>query len=181
MAAEDEKSLLQEVMNAGLDEASIPELQQQLRDLLSGDSVAAGAITSDYGVRGGEGSSAGVDMSRLDALLQDTDDDDFDDFEIAAEGEEIITEEVVIEDDSGIDSETSSSDLQLGMQGDWDKIIKKYVHQSNTVLEKERDEYLSRMEHSSWKDATSETELYAFHRDRYVDIFPLVLIYAPSV
>ena len=67
-AVEDEKSLLQEVMSAGLDEASVPELQQQLRDLLAGD--AAGMISSDYGVRGGSGGGAGVDMSQLDALLQ---------------------------------------------------------------------------------------------------------------
>ena len=168
VAAEDEKSLLQEVMNAGLDEASLPELQQQLRDLLSGDSAAAGAITSDYGVRSGEGSSAGVDMSQLDALLREADDDDTDDFAVGIEGDDVISEEILVEDDSGMDNEIGSSDLQLGMQGDWDKIIKKYVHQSNTVLEKERDEYLSQMEHSSWKEATSETELYAFHRDRYV-------------
>jgi hypothetical protein len=42
---EDESSLLKEVMSAGLDEASVPELQQQLREYMSGSQT----VSSDYG------------------------------------------------------------------------------------------------------------------------------------
>jgi hypothetical protein len=152
--AEDEKSLLQEVMSAGLDEASVPELQQQLRDLLAGD-TSAGYISSDYGVRGGE--SGGVDMSQLDALLREADDDDTDDF-AEADGEE---EEIEVEEEE----EEEVNEVQMSA-GEWDKVVKKYVREPSTDLERERDEFLGNMEHSSWKDATSEIELYAFHRDR---------------
>ena len=158
-AAEDEKSLLQEVMSAGLDEASVPELQQQLRDLLAGE--AAGMISSDYGVRGGAGGSAGVDMSQLDALLQEADDDDTDDF--AADGEADEDDEADKADD---EEEEGSPAAVAERQADWDELVKKYVRTPSTTLEKERDTFLGNMERFDWTEAATEMELYTHNRER---------------
>ena len=49
---------------------------------------------------------------------------------------------------------------------EWDDTVKKYVRQPVSALEKERDEYFSNIENHSWKEATSEIELFSFKRER---------------
>jgi hypothetical protein len=189
---DDEKTLLREIMTAGLDEASLPELQQQLREYLSGP--ASPGVPSDYGMRGagargigGAGAGGGVDMSSLDALLRD--DDDVDDVVEASRGEDAVRRvgaggdavaagsaaDSVI-DDSLESTSTSTSTSSFGVYvpkeididsgAEWERVLKEYVKQPTSVLERERDRVFGKLEYSLWTEARTEQDLYTYKRQR---------------
>ena len=176
---DDDASLLKEIMTAGLDEASLPELQKQLKDYLAGINSTLG-VPSDYGVRAPQsrhGGGAGeIDMSALDALLKD-DEDDLKDGATAID--EIVDEDATaVADidatvegqggDAGRSVKSVDDDITADNAAEWSRILKEYVKQPTTKLEQERDRIFSKLEYASWKDARTENELHTFRRQRYV-------------
>jgi hypothetical protein len=175
---DDDASLLKEIMTAGLDEASLPELQKQLKDYLAGTNSTLG-VPSDYGVRvpqSRHGGAGEIDMSALDALLKD-DEDDFKDGATAID--DIVDEDATATADLDAAAEGQVGDASRSVKSvddeitvdnaaEWSRILKEYVKQPTTKLEQERDRIFSKLEYASWKDARTENELHTFRRQRYV-------------
>ena len=183
-------TLLEEIRSAGFDEASVPQLERQLQEYISGSigSIGGGRDHTggensggsdgvvDRGGRSGSGDRTGdlrgADMSTLDALLRD--DDDLEPKALSSPSPSASTSAAtgaaVASGDSSSaasSSSSSSSDSESGpVSAEWGEIIKKYLRQPTTALEEERQELLSSLEFVSPEQLTSEHELSAFKRNR---------------
>lgn len=168
-------SLLEEIRSAGFDEASAPQLEQQLQEYISGSVGASslGSVGGGSGVAGDEahgdshggvaggraGGLKGTDMSTLDALLHD--DDDL---------EPVTRSAPATAPAAGVasaEAAVSTSASEPGpVSAEWGEVIKQYIKEPSTPLEKERQELLASLEYHSPETLSTEHELSAFKRNR---------------
>jgi len=177
----DEGSLLSEISRAGLDEASLPELQQQLRELtLNAAGEGQGSAGGGAGLGLGLGLGSGSDMmTPLDDLLAEDHDDEArarlrsaegagDEAELdAVEGEEGEAEgEVADSAAEGVLSDlTQRTASALGPEG-WEQLKSAYFRRPTTTLEQLREELFSQIETAGPEDAEDELDLYHYKRTR---------------
>lgn len=169
----DEGSLLSEISRAGLDEATLPELQQQLRELTqnAAGEGQGGAAGSGMGLGMGLGSDM---MTPLDDLLAE----DLD-VEARARLRSAGGEESVLEDtEAGGEGEAADvaaegvlTDLTLrtasalGPEG-WEQLKAAYFRKPTTTLEQLRLDLFSQIETAGPEDAEDELDLYHYKRTR---------------
>jgi hypothetical protein len=140
----EENGLLREITSAGLDEASLPELQEQLNKYVNGK---GGNYINSY-----QGNSSEIDMSSLDALLKDDDDDNH-----------------VVKSKKSVKSHGKTKDTistGFGRGAEWDALVEKYRKTPVTVLEHERERMFSQLEYNNIEDTRAEVDLYDFKRTR---------------
>mmetsp|Transcript_493 Transcript_493/g.660 ORF Transcript_493/g.660 Transcript_493/m.660 type:complete len:646 (+) Transcript_493:105-2042(+) len=187
-------ALLNEMMNAGVDEASLDELKAQLQEYVAKAGIGMpdyAGLTGHSGVGGdnaadlGLGSAGSFDMSTLDSILKDAFDDDNDNDEItnaskkALSGKEAEDEAAISSSDSDSDDTSSSSDsddedveeegvdaLHVKSESDWQKLVNKYKQPATTELEIERDRVYGLFEFNLAEEAQDETDLEVFQQMR---------------
>lgn len=142
----EENGLLREITSAGLDEASLPELQKQLNEYVNGND---GNYINSY-----QGNSSEIDMSSLDALLRDDDDDN-----------DVVKSKKSVKS-SGKTSTIATISTGSGRGSEWDSLVEKYRKTPITVLEHEREKMYSQLEYNNIEDAKTEMDLYAFKKNR---------------
>lgn len=164
----DETSLLSEINRAGLDEATLPELQRQLKEYTS----------MQRGLVGGSGSATpeDMDMSPLDALLLDDDEiDAHTDGETKPQKDEatahlndhaMSSSSAAQHDQSAVLRDLSSYSASSMGEEEWSKLVSRYFKKSKTELETQREALFSMMESQKVDEAEDELDLYHFKRTR---------------
>ena len=139
----EENGLLQEMQNAGLDEAALPELQRQLNQYLTNYKAPSGTI----------------DMASLDALLKDDDNDDDD---ASSSSPDVITNQ------SNDNTEFSIADEEslLKSEAAWIKAVTKHYKFPTTTYGDEREQFFRGMDVSKIEEAEDEVDLSIFQKQR---------------
>ena len=140
-------TLLEEIRSAGFDEASAPQLERQLQEYISGSMMGSdpGTMTS-MGVisampssqspsSGNSDENKGTNMSTLDALLRDDDD-----LEPISRVSSASAPTSTNKRPSSVNSSVVGDDKEVSenVSEEWNAIIKKYIREPSTPLEKER-------------------------------------------
>jgi len=138
----EENGLLQEMQNAGLDEAALPELQRQLNQYLTNYKAPSGTI----------------DMASLDALLKDDDNDE----------DEVSSSPDVITNQSNDNTEISITDEEslLKSEAAWIKAVTKHYKFPTTTYGDEREQFFRGMDVSKIEEAEDEVDLSIFQKQR---------------
>ena len=164
LGEKDGSSLLAEMKRVGLDDATLPELQRQLQEYTRGAGTGgAGGREGSMAGRGGAGATGGasrgaegeMDMSPLDALLRD-DDDDVTLRSKAASGQAQERQQAVQGSASTDAASTPSEgarvatgeylpDLSLNTAAslgkpEWERLVSRYFPTPTTELEQRREE-----------------------------------------
>ena len=139
----EENGLLHEMTSAGIDEASLPELQKQLNQYLTNYKAPSGTI----------------DMASLDALLKDDDNDD--DVSLDATSSSLSSSESTDIIDINNDDESL-----IESQAEWVKSVTKYYQFPTTTYGDEREQFFRGMDVSKIEDADDEEDLRIFQKQR---------------
>jgi hypothetical protein len=175
----DEGSLLSEISRAGLDEATLPELQQQLRELTqnAAGEGQGGAAGSGMGLGMGLGSDM---MTPLDDLLAEDLDVEARARLRSAGGEEAGLEDTEAGGEEEGEGEGEAADVAaegvmtdltlrtasaLGPEG-WEQLKAAYFRKPTTTLEQLRLDLFSQIETAGPEDAEDELDLYHYKRTR---------------
>ena len=117
---------------------------------------------SHGGVAGSRaGSLKGTDMSTLDALLHDDDD-----LEPVTRSAPATAPAAGVASAEAAVSTSASEPGPVPVSAEWGEVIKQYIKEPSTPLEKERQELLASLEYHSPETLSTEHELSAFKRNR---------------
>ncbi|KAJ1409660.1 hypothetical protein B484DRAFT_403134 [Ochromonadaceae sp. CCMP2298] len=154
---DDDAALLREMQQAGVDEASMPELKAQLQEYVKRLNISMPKYRT--------GGSDSLDMSALDSILKDA----FDEEDEPKREED--SDSSSSDSDSDSDSESDEEALAQGEDGyytheEWAAIVAKYKKPALTQLEQERDRVYGLFEFEVVEHAEDETDLATFQQMR---------------
>lgn len=157
-------SLLQELVAFGVSEQALPRVRQHLETFVK--SIGSDASYGSFAGR----SAAPVNMSSLDALLRDYDDD-----EVKSSAPVPPASPTPSPASDGFDDIFSDDPVSAANASDQLATVADGPSKPGlrTVLERERDSWLQTYEYDTWEEAKQNDTLWSFNRDR-MDIQVLV-------
>eukprot|EP00607_Mallomonas_marina_P001331 CAMPEP_0182438582 /NCGR_PEP_ID=MMETSP1167-20130531/85875_1 /TAXON_ID=2988 /ORGANISM="Mallomonas Sp, Strain CCMP3275" /LENGTH=259 /DNA_ID=CAMNT_0024632013 /DNA_START=248 /DNA_END=1027 /DNA_ORIENTATION=+ len=162
---QDDDALLREITSAGLSlsSSSLSDLQAQLQSSLSHTTRSSSTSLSDSSSSDYRSNTGGnsLDLSSLDALLRDYDQDENTKNMLNIEEN---NQDDKIEIDNENDDHINIIKKENIEEEEEEEEKRRPVY--HTVLEKERDAYLKTLEYESWEEARDEDNLSGFYRER---------------
>ena len=163
---ESEGALLREMSLAGVDEAALPQVRQQLKDYLERHRLEVATLNTGSGSGG-----SSFDMAALDSILKDSFLDDEDDDLQRAAGEKQEApgegEDSDSDSDSDSDGEEGKEAHQILSEEEWAEVVAKYKRPAITELEHDRDKVYALAEYNLLERAESVDDLETFQTVRY--------------